>query len=369
MGKCNKISIILPYAEHFSKERAGAISLYVNDVTRKSQYKECTTVFGRDGVESFPAISYVGIKPKWRLVLGRNKGLAEAFVQKVKDDPPEIIEVHNRPALLPYLKKRLPGSKCCIHFHNDPQGMSETRSVESRLRLLQEAEFIYCVSRYVRERFLQGVICGEKEQERVRIAYNGIERLSKTLPRKEKIILFVGRVVEEKGIVELAEAIAKILPSYPDWSFCLVGSQKHGKLKSQLSKVEKMVSGQLQGLTSQAHVLGYLPYAEVMRLFTNAAIVVVPSKWNEPLGRTAIEALAEGCALVSSQRGGLYEINTGCGVVLGEITAEHIALKIRLLIEDGRKMENIQQRCWDAFESFDLTKVVGALDACRRELL
>jgi glycosyltransferase involved in cell wall biosynthesis len=55
-------------------------------------------------------------------------------------------------------------------------------------------------------------------------------------------------------------------------------------------------------------LLGYRPHAEVLAAMSQAAVVAVPSRWQEPFGLTALEALACGAALVCSPRGGLPEI-------------------------------------------------------------
>ena len=55
-------------------------------------------------------------------------------------------------------------------------------------------------------------------------------------------------------------------------------------------------------------MLGYRPHADVLAAMARAAIVVVPSRWQEPFGLTALEAMACGAALVCSPRGGLPEV-------------------------------------------------------------
>jgi glycosyltransferase involved in cell wall biosynthesis len=54
--------------------------------------------------------------------------------------------------------------------------------------------------------------------------------------------------------------------------------------------------------------LGYRPHAEMMQAMARAAIVVVPSRWQEPFGLTALEAMASGAALICSDRGGLPDV-------------------------------------------------------------
>jgi glycosyltransferase involved in cell wall biosynthesis len=76
---------------------------------------------------------------------------------------------------------------------------------------------------------------------------------------------------------------------------------------------------------------GYVPHAEVLVAMARASIVVVPSRWAEPFGLTALEALASGAALVCSGRGGLPEVAGDAAVYAdpdapGELEAAIVAL-------------------------------------------
>lgn len=84
-----------------------------------------------------------------------------------------------------------------------------------------------------------------------------------------------------------------------------------------------------------AQRVGFLPHDEVMALYARAAIAVVPSIWQDPLGRTAVEALAAtGCALVTINRGGLSELAGGRGIVVDASSSD--ALREGLVWALGR---------------------------------
>ncbi|MDX2287902.1 MAG: glycosyltransferase, partial [Hyphomicrobiaceae bacterium] len=61
----------------------------------------------------------------------------------------------------------------------------------------------------------------------------------------------------------------------------------------------------------------------------------VPSVWREPFGRTALEAHAGGCAVISSGSGGLAEVSGGHAVMLPEVTAAALGDAMSTLIDDG----------------------------------
>ena len=58
--------------------------------------------------------------------------------------------------------------------------------------------------------------------------------------------------------------------------------------------------------------LGFLKHKEVLNFLNESEIAVVPSRWEEPFGRTALESSSRGCATIISNRGGLPETTDHC---------------------------------------------------------
>lgn len=369
MNKGNNIAILLPYAENFSPLQAGAISLFTYDMATYSRYKDRILVYGKSGIIPYETISYRGLTPRHRWLLGRNVGMAAAFRHAIKNDPPDIVEIHNRPAMLLYLKKKLPDVKMVLHFHNDPQSMDGGKTVRDRMKILHQAEAVCCVSEFIRNRFLEALDCPESQRNKVKVIYNGIRRLASIPPLKENMILYVGRLVEEKGVADLLQAVEKVVPSYPAWKFVLAGAARHGNYEKGCSDFEKKIYAAFDRLGSQGKFYGYQPYTQVLELYQKASIVVVPSKWEEPLGRTAIEALAGGCALLSSDRGGLREINNGCGITLHDVSVDEIATKLEIMMKDKAKLSAVQATCWDSYDRFRIETIAETLDVCRDTIL
>ncbi|WP_431065149.1 glycosyltransferase family 4 protein [Methylotuvimicrobium sp.] len=364
-----RIAVLLPFAENFSNDKAGAISLFCFDLSSFSRYRSSLIFYGKELNSSPPQHQYRGLKPRFRTIKGRNIGLASAFYHSVKHNPPDLIEIHNRPQVFFYLKRKLPKIPISLFLHNDATLMKPTRSPQARKKLLDMAAAIYCVSDYIRQRFLENTdVDKESARSKLHVLYNGIGRLSDSLTDKQNLILYAGRIVEEKGALEFAEASALVLPDYPDWKAVMIGSQRHGQT-GRLSEFEARVQECLRPLGPQAEFLGHRPYAEVLQFFQHAAIVAVPSKWNEPLGRTAIEALASGSALISSANGGLAEINNGCGMLLKTVNRDSLAYALNSLLSDNDMRKTIQQKCWDAFSQFEQKQVSSILDEHRDALL
>ena len=115
----------------------------------------------------------------------------------------------------------------------------------------------------------------------------------------EKIILYMGRLVYEKGIQHLISAMPKILNGYHDSKLIIAG--KGGMMD------ELKVQANSMGLGNKVYFTGYLNSKQVQKMYKCADIAVFPSTY-EPFGIVALEAMLAGVPTVVSDIGGLNEI-------------------------------------------------------------
>ena len=133
--------------------------------------------------------------------------------------------------------------------------------------------------------------------------YNDVEKdyefRRKYASDNEKIILFVGRLVYEKGVQHLISAMPKILNGYHDSKLVVVG--KGGMLDDLKAQAESM------GIANKVYFTGYLNSKQVQKIYKCADIAVFPSTY-EPFGIVALEGMLAGVPTVVSDVGGLNEI-------------------------------------------------------------
>ncbi|MGC8895860.1 MAG: glycosyltransferase family 4 protein [Candidatus Bathyarchaeia archaeon] len=115
---------------------------------------------------------------------------------------------------------------------------------------------------------------------------------------EEKIVLFVGRLVYEKGVHVLVNAVPKVLEKV-NAKFIIVGN---GYMKEQLSNIVKNM-----GLSHKVQFTGFVDDETLRKLQKCADVSVVPSLF-EPFGIVALEAMAAKSPVVVSDTGGLSEI-------------------------------------------------------------
>ncbi|MBV7338702.1 glycosyltransferase family 4 protein [Chloroflexi bacterium TSY] len=138
--------------------------------------------------------------------------------------------------------------------------------------------------------------------EPVEVAWCGIPiRPLRPIPlMSPPTVVFAGRLVWEKGVDVLIRAFGQVVAKIPQARLLIAGDGP------EIVKLQELIAG--QGLSEQVSMLGHLPRAEMEQHFGQAWAQVVPSRWTEPFGMVAPEAMMRGIAVVASDSGGLREI-------------------------------------------------------------
>ncbi len=133
--------------------------------------------------------------------------------------------------------------------------------------------------------------------------YNGVEKdynfRRQYAADNEKIILYVGRLVYEKGIQNLIAAMPKILNGYHDSKLIIAG--RGGMIDELRDEVRRL------GIDNKVYFTGYLSLDKVTKMYKCADVAVFPSTY-EPFGVVALEGMLSGTPVVVSDVGGLNEI-------------------------------------------------------------
>jgi glycogen synthase len=174
-------------------------------------------------------------------------------------------------------------------------------------------------------------------------------RLRFALPH-EKIVLYVGRLVYEKGIHILINAVPKILAK-TDAKFVIVGS---GYMQEQLSNIVKSM-----GLEHKVLFTGFVDEESLLKLQKVADVSVVPSLF-EPFGIVALEAMAAKSPVVVSDTGGLGEIvqHDVTGVKVYPNNTDSLAWGIIKVLTDDGYARHIRENAYRVIlERYDWDKI------------
>ena len=347
-----KISILLPYKENFSPIYPGAVSLFVKDTCKISKFKNCITVYGNTNFKKIFNLNYKNIFLKKNIVQSGSKIYVKEFLKFEKKEPSDIIEIHNRPNYFHLIFDKNKSKKIILYFHNDPLTMTGSRSINDRKKLLANATKIIFNSHWSRKRFLEGIVGLNINSEKLNVIYQSTNPKKVNLNEKQKWITFVGKLNRAKGYDLFGKAVLKILKKYKDWKAIVIGDEarktvdfKHKRLKN----------------------FGFLNHDKVLKVFEKTSIAVACSRWDEPLGRTSLEASSRGCAVIISNRGGLPETVTH-GIILKDLNVESVYTSIKELIENKKKRLDLQKL---SIKHFFHTNKVSAkyIDDYRSKLL
>ena len=326
-----KISILLPYKENYSKNYAGAVSIFINEINKTSKFKSYTKIFGNTDFKNYLSENYINIPFKKKYFQSSSKIYVNNFINLEKKRKSDIIEIHNRPSYLKYFtyfKKKI-----VFYFHNDPLSMAGSISYNDRVFILNICDKIIFNSEWTKKRFFIGIENFYINSEKIDVIYQSTSRKKIDINKKDKIITFVGKLNKSKGYDLFGKAVLKILNEFNDWKAVVFGDE----LREQIIFEHKRLIN-----------MGYRSNDEVLKVYEKSAIAVACSRWEEPFGRSSLEASSRGCAVIISNKGGLPETITD-GIILQRLTVNNIYKNIKNLITNNKKLKNIQLKSYKNF--------------------
>lgn len=352
---------MLPPREGFSPDAVGAVGLLVHRLSAPDDL-----VVGRalDG-PPFPDRRYRSVRPSRAWPPSAAARYAAAIADVLRAVRPVLVEVHNRPEVARLLARRLPGIPVALFLHNDPQAMRGARTPRARRALARRVRVV-AVSEHLRRRYLDGLA----RTTPVAVLPNclDLDALPPAVPPagRDRTILFAGRLVADKGADGFVAACARALPFLPGWRAEMIGADRF-----HAGAPETPFLARLRREADAAGVVlaGYRPHPDVLAAMSRAAIVVVPSRWPEPFGLTALEAMACGAALLAAPRGGLAELVAGASLPVDPDDPDALADTLRRVAGDAPERARLAEAGLRRAAQYGLGPARAALASLRRDML
>lgn len=268
---------------------------------------------------------------------------------------------------LPY--KIIRGSKIVTYFHGSDAAL--LRRLPKLLKLLFSGLCSFSSVTFTNSSYIRNLLLNLGIKTKFEIIPLGNPHLDSLLPYKEKRrinILFVGRLIDLKGVDVLIKAFQAVQKKYKDAHLTIVGD---GPLKEDLSNL-------LQELNlDKVSFTGFLTGEPLRKAFEEASILVLPSIINkqgetEGLGMVLVEALSFGIPVIGSDVGGIPDIiiNGKTGLLARPGDPDDLAEKITKLIENPELRKTLVEGGQQHIkENFSWESIIDRIEKYFREIV
>ena len=224
------------------------------------------------------------------------------IVKRNETNKYDFVILENTPLSIPYISKNI-NSKIILHLHND------YLNIDTRLgkKIIDNTYKIICVSEFIKSR-----VDEISENNKTIVVYNGInfDKFNNNYDKKnlrkkynisinKKVVLYVGRLLEKKGIFELIRSFVKINDKN---SLLLIVGNGSKKIKNEINKYIKG--------NKNIILFDYVDNSKISEIYSLSDIGVVPSRCNEAFGLTVIEGLSCNLKMIVSNDGAIPELLT-----------------------------------------------------------
>ena len=290
-----------------------------------------------------------------------------------KKEAPDVIIVHYiAPVLYLYamiLKKRYPHIRIIGYVHENVLRNDQKTGIGKKIRrglkqsitrhFLKNADGILAISDFVKQRIAE---CYKISEEKIKRIYNGTDlrnfELSANDSHKQCVLIYVGRLVEEKGVQYTIRALARIAENN-SWHFSVVGE---GSFRENLEQLVNEL-----GLEKKVEFLGN--QRNIPELLSKADIFLhIPYdvEYEEGFGIAMVEAMAAGLICVGSNSGALPELidDEQSGYLIKDVRSQEFPKKLLEIMGnlDSEKMQLVRQRAREKAENFSIEIYAKNLD-------
>ncbi len=301
-----KIAILLPYKENYSMKYSGAVSIHVKNLLKHSKFKKNIKIYGSTEYRDYLSKNYINLDIKRKILQSSNKRYLNRFLDYYLKSKWNIVEIHNRPNYVNKIFEKT-SSKIILYFHNNPINLSGSKSINERLKLLEKCVLILFNSNWTKKNFFKG-IDENLYKEKVDIVYQSTKKSKVDFNKKQNLITFIGKLNTSKGYDIFGKAVIKILEKYPSWKSIVIGDEPREKLFFKHKNLK---------------IYSFKENKFVLNVLKKTSISVACSRWEEPFGRSSLEANSLGCLTIITNRGGLPE-TTKNPIILKRL--DHVSL-------------------------------------------
>jgi spore coat protein SA len=313
-----KVAMITPGTFPIPSVKSSSIEMLVEKLANLIQIEADVFIFGTKfrkqlEFEQTGAITYYRY-------LKQEKTYIDQVIAELLELEPDIIQIENRPRFARAVRLAMPKAKIILFMQSTLFLSRPHIGREELLTCLEAAEVIVVNSQYLQDYLLQEF---NGLSSKITVNHLGVdinqfqpkwhqeEKAAAELLRKEwgvndkKVLLYVGRLVEIKGVHHVLEAMPEIIKADPSIVLFIAGSTL-SPTSSNLEYVEELEK-LAEKVKEHVTFTKFIPHNEIHKWFQMADLLVVPSA-AEPFGLINVEAMAVGTPVLATHSGGIPEI-------------------------------------------------------------
>ena len=165
--------------------------------------------------------------------------------------------------------------------------------------------------------------------------------------------VYLGRLVSEKGVGTLLNAMALLVKKYPDKNLQLliIGD---GNIQRSLEKLSEDLA-----IKPNVTFAGKKKGQELTNMVQLAPVAIVPSEWEEPMGIVALELMASGRVIIVSERGGLKECIGKAGLTFPNGNYHALSDQMESLLMNEELVNLLQKQIPEQLKKFNPEKLTN----------
>lgn len=361
-SRLRRVGVLLSSREQFSPVYGGALARWTYEVYSRLRDRLEVTVFGfptsAENVYDLPhrtsrvwrackLISPIPFLRRWDeplWLLGLIKSLRAL----------DGVHIHNRPQWVHELRRMGYAGTIFLHLHNNHLGHWTAAELEA---LAPQVDGVAVCSSFLRGTFADR---SPSLAAKTKVVFNGVNT-QLFIPREEireaKTIFFVGRLLEEKGVLQLVRAYARLLDRHPDAVLVIGGTSGFGvdQETGYVRNVRELAQSLIRDRKARIHFPGSLHHDKELPVwFQRATVFACPSLFQEPFGMVNAEAMACGTPVVASNRGGIPEVLGETGILVNPEDADEFAAALSNLLNNADYRVSLghaaRMRCREMFD-------------------
>lgn len=368
------ICVISPGAAPLPPAAGTSVELYIWQVARELSRRRPVTVYAK-GWRS-EQCQREAVTVRTFAVSGEPEYLRR-LLRALKRQQPQLVQVENRVAFVPAVKKAVPQAKVILNLHSNVLIQRLPRRVVRRALASLDA-LVVC------SEFLKRDLLARYPQLRrtpVYVVYPGVSsrqfpsrfesvgqqlrqaaRARFQLPAGNRVILSVSRFIPRKGIGQLIDAFRVVYRRFPRAELWIVGGRPRGK-----SRFHQIIRRKAEGLP--VRFFGFVRNGRLPAFYAAADVFVCASQLPEATGLVTMEAGSSGVPMVISGKWGIPEVAPASRKVRGYRRPREFATEILDLLLHPAAAEGLgRQAARRMAADFSWGKTAAGLDRIYREL-